>query len=150
MTLVIVTVEKVRIIMVIAKKVIVRVVIVTLFIVTVVIVTVVIVTIVLVIVVIVTLVTLVTVVKVTVVKVILVTVVIVTVSVVTVVIVTYFGKKLLVTLTTNDMFSGQRFVILMMFFYQPQLLTFKNMHQEPILRPPKFVISGNSSLLQCL
>ena len=50
------------------------------------------------------------------VTVVIVTVVIVTVvTVVTVVIVTYFGKKQIYTLTTDEMFSGQRFAIFAMF-----------------------------------
>ena len=60
-----------------------------------------------------------TVVKVTVVAVtvvIFVTVVIATEAVGTVVIVTYFRKKLLDTLTTDEIFSGQLFAILAMFF----------------------------------
>ena len=55
----------------------------------------------------------VTVVIVTVVTVVKVTVV--TVAVVTVVIETYFRKKQLDTLTTDEMFSGQRFAIIAMF-----------------------------------
>ena len=47
------------------------------------------------------------------VTVVIVTVVIVTVA--TVVIVTYFSKKQLDTTTTDEMFSGQRFVILAIF-----------------------------------
>ena len=63
---------------------------------------------------------------VTVVTVLVVTVVIVTVALLTVVIVTHYSKnknKKLDTLTTNEMFSGQRLEILEMFFLATVLLT---------------------------
>ena len=69
-------------------------------------------------VVILTVVTVATVVIVTVVAVVIVTEV--TGTVLTVVIVTYFSKKQLNTLTTDEMFSGQRFAILPMFKYTVQ------------------------------